>query len=80
MNSPVIDKDVDELRVQYSFEPVCRYEVMVFLTFQRRWDSDGYFLTRSDADEHMQELRASNLRARVVKCESNARCIEVEEG
>lgn len=71
---------VDELREQYGFEPICKWAVHLYLRQQKRWDSDGYFMDRESAMEHLKELREHNIPARLRKCEFCLSTIEYEEG
>jgi hypothetical protein len=72
------DRSRDELRDTYSFEPVCRWCVLIYVTFQKRWDSDAFFMTRFEAAEHAREMKEASFKTRVVRCEGRDRCLEEE--
>ena len=73
-------EEVDELREIYGFEPVCKWTVHLYLSHQKRWDSDGYFTSREDAVEHLNGLREHNMTARLRRCEETAVFTELEVG
>lgn len=77
--SPTLTR-IDELREQYSFEPICRWAVHLYVRHLKKWDSDGYFLDKESAMEHLQHLREHGLPARLRKCERFSSVIEYEEG
>lgn len=60
----------EEVRETYSYEPVCKFLVEIFLDFENRWDHDAYFLTHEQAFEHADLLREAHLMVRIRRCEA----------